>query len=142
MAVKVLDAETTRRLLAGDTPITYVDVRTVAEFCQGHPHGPVINVPFEFFHPRTKARHENKRFLAVLAMYCSIADNVVLGGCDDDRAQRAAAELVSAGYERVHWSAGGLVAWQAAQLPVSRNNRCGMSYVSLLTATVRADAKR
>lgn len=122
-----------------DGPATYVDVRTVAEFVSGHPRGRVINVPIEFYHPKTGAAHGNASF--VLVMEHSLVHNtpVIVGGDDGPRASAAAAALIAAGYHDVSVMSVGLAGWRNSGLPVTGNNAPGVSYVSLLTPAKRKD---
>lgn len=122
-----------------DGPATYVDVRTVAEFVQGHPRGRVINVPIEFYHPKTGAAHGNASFTLVMEHTLPLTTPLIVGADDGPRAAVAAAALGAAGYQDVSVLSVGFAGWQASGLPVTGNNAPGVSYVSLLTPAKRKD---
>ena len=126
--------------IAADGPATYVDVRTVAEFVQGHPRGRVINVPIEFYHPQTQAAHANASFAVVMTHTLALDTPLIVGGDEGPRAAAAAAALGAAGYSDVSVMSAGLAGWREAGLPVTGNNADGVSYVSLLTPAKRKNA--
>ena len=117
---------------------TYVDVRTVAEFSKGRPKGRAINVPILFYHPTTGKEHPNESFDLVVTHTCVLDVALVIGADADDRCQRAALELRKAGFKDVSIMPSGLPGWQKSGLPITRDNRDGVSYVSLLTPAKRA----
>ncbi len=128
--------------LSGEHPVTYVDVRTVAEFSTGHPKGRVVNIPLVFFHPTTKAVFPNQSFLQVVEdLYAK--DAPLITGCDDgERAGQAAHKLAEAGYRDVRVMLGGFPGWRKHQLPTTQDNRDGISYVSLLTRVKRKKSRK
>ncbi len=117
---------------------TYVDVRTVEEFVGGRPVGRVVNVPLEFYHPTTAAVHDNAAFELVCQHALDAGAAVIVGGDDGSRAGRAAERLLAAGFSDVRVMALGLSAWVAEGLATTKDNRDGVSYVSLLTPARRA----
>ena len=125
--------------IAADGLATYVDVRTVAEFVAGHPRGRVINVPIEFYHPKTGAAHGNASFILVMEHTLPLTTPLIVGGDEGPRAGAAAAALNAAGYQDVSVMSAGLAGWRASGLPVTGNNAPGVSYVSLLTPAKRKD---
>lgn len=141
MTTAIAPAEVANRIAeSGDA--TYVDVRTVAEFVSGRPRGRAVNVPIVFHHPTTGADHDNEAFMLVIDHALEADTPIIVGDDGDgDRAVKAAAALVAAGREQVLLMTGGLAAWQASGLPVTGDNRDGVSYVSLLTPARRAQAK-
>ena len=126
--------------IAPEGRATYVDVRTVAEFVQGHPRGRVVNVPIEFKHPKTGAAHSNASFGLVMTHHLSLDTPLVVGGDEGPRAATAAAALLAAGFTDVCLMTAGLPGWRAAGLPVTGHNADGVSYVSLLTPARRKSA--
>ncbi len=142
MSAAPLAAGAAAALIGDDGEAVYVDVRTVAEFVQGHPRGRVINLPLVFHHPRSGEEHPNEAFALVARHALPPTTPLVVGAADDDRATRAAAALAAAGFADVRVLAGGHAAWRAAGLPVTGDNRDGVSYVSLLTPARRAAGKR
>lgn len=135
----VTPLETSLRI-AADGTATYVDVRTVAEFVEGHPRGRVVNVPIEFYHPKTRAAHANASFQLVMEHTLPLDTPLIVGGDDGPRAMAAATALRAAGYSDVSVMSAGLPGWRAAGLPVTGNNAPGVSYVSLLTPAKRQGA--
>jgi rhodanese-related sulfurtransferase len=107
---------------------------------KGHPRGRVINVPIEFYHPKTNAAHANASFEVVMLHTLPLDTPLIVGGEEDQRANTAAAALLAAGYTDVSVMSAGLPGWRAAGLPVTGNNADGVSYVSLLTPAKRKNA--
>lgn len=128
--------------LKNDDATTYVDVRTVAEFATGHPKGKIINVPIVFFHPTTKAVFQNESFDLVMEEVCPKETPLIVGCEKGSRAKQAVERLAAAGYENVHLMEAGHTGWKAASLPVTADNRDGISYVSLLTPAKRKQKKK
>ena len=128
--------------MKNDAATTYVDVRTVAEFATGHPKGKVINVPIVFFYPTTKAVFQNESFDLVMADVCPKQTPLIVGCEQGPRAKQAVERLVATGYENVHLMEAGHAGWKAAALPVTADNRDGISYVSLLTPAKRKQKKK
>ena len=128
--------------LKNDDATTYVDVRTVAEFATGHPKGKIINVPIVFFHPTTKAVFQNESFDLVMEEVCPKETPLIVGCEKGRRAKQAVERLAAAGYENIHLMEAGHAGWKAADLPVTADNRDGISYVSLLTPAKRKQKKK
>jgi len=138
MAHPALDPLQTAERIASGGDATYVDVRPVADFVKGHPKGRVINVPVEFYHPRTGFAHANESFVLVLQHTLANDTPVVVGGDADGRTERAADLMVEAGFTDVSVMSAGLIGWRTCGLAVTGNNADGVSYVSLLTPAKRA----
>lgn len=142
MKAKLLPPQEVHALLRTDAAVMYIDVRTVAEFAAGHPRGRVVNVPFVFYHPTTKAVYPNTSFLQVLEDLCP-KDTPLVVGCDTgERAAQAAQQLLEAGYTNVAVMQEGFSGWRASGLPVTTDNRDGISYVSHLTRVKRKGKKK
>jgi rhodanese-related sulfurtransferase len=120
---------------------TYVDVRTVAEFAKGRPKGRAINVPIVFHHPTTGEDHPNASFRLVMEHTCVPDAVLIVGGDEGERCWEAARALRDAGFEHVSVMPAGLPGWRGCDLPVTGDNRDGVSYVSLLTPAKRAKNK-
>ena len=132
-----LSPDDVQALFASEPAATYIDVRTVAEFANGHPKGNVVNIPIEFYRPHSDEVFPNASFLEVVGDERT-RDARLIMGCDaGERSQRAARELIAAGYGNVAVMAGGLKAWRERRLPITGDNRPGVSYASLLTAAKR-----
>lgn len=125
-----------------EAAVHYIDVRTVAEFAAGHPRGPVVNVPIVFHHPHNDDKYPNDSFLLVVEDNYAKEDRLIIGDEDGERAAMAADHLIDAGYKNVSVMMGGLKQWQQCALPVTGDNRDGVSYVSLLTPAKRKKKKK
>lgn len=125
-----------------ESAVHYLDVRTVAEFASGHPRGPVVNVPIEFHHPHNDDKFPNDSFLLVIEDNYAKDAALIVGDEDGERAQQAADTLIAAGYTNVSVMLGGLKQWQHCALPVTGDNRDGVSYVSLLMLAKRRKKKK
>jgi rhodanese-related sulfurtransferase len=99
---------------------TYVDVRTVEEFADGHPAG-AVNVPIAHAAPGGMA--PNADFIRVMKAAFASNDPIVVGCKAGGRSYRAAQMLLAEGYTRVldqraGWSgAAGEPGWAQAGLP-------------------------
>jgi rhodanese-related sulfurtransferase len=119
---------------------TYVDVRSVPEFAQGHPAG-AVNVPLLHRDERTGQMAPNRDFLRV--MYGRFApDARLLIGCQvGGRSVQAAELLAASGFSDVSNVLGGFggardpltgavraEGWSQAGLPVESEKNPGHSY--------------
>jgi rhodanese-related sulfurtransferase len=84
-----------------------VDVSGVADYNKAHISG-ARNMPSTTFDPAAKELAARKE--KPIALYCRSGVNSAL----------VSAKLVKAGFKQVHNLAGGIAAWQAADLPVTR----------------------
>jgi hypothetical protein len=125
--------------------VRYVDVRTVGEFAQGRPLLPAVNIPLVFHHPVTTEAVPNGAFVDLVSHLFAPASRLVLGAAGDEaadaRAESAAAALAASGFELLAVMPAGFNGWRAALLPTTRDNRDGVSYVSLLTRFRRKDKR-
>lgn len=138
-AVTALSPEELVATWAAEPGLTYIDVRTVTEFCAGRPKGQVVNIPWEFHAPAGGTPHPNAGFVDVVSALFA-HDAPLITGCDKGpRALAAAEALCKAGFSNVRTLAGGYAAWQAQRLLCTTDNRPGVSYVSLLTRVRRPD---
>ena len=142
MELKQLTPQETQSILTENPMAVYVDVRTVAEFADGHPRGKVVNIPILFYHPTTKAVFPNESFLLVMEHYYPKETTLIIGCDTGERAQQAAERLLTSGYQDVAVLEGGYTQWREQQLPKSLDNRDGISYVSLLTKIKRKGKKK
>jgi rhodanese-related sulfurtransferase len=142
MEAKTLTPQEVQQVFATDPTAVYIDVRTVAEFADGHPRGKVVNIPIVFHHPTTKETYPNNSFLEVIdSLYAKDAP-LILGCEKGKRAQQAATQLIQAGYTNVCIMPAGYAGWREQQLPKTTDNRPGVSYVSLLTPAKRKGKKK
>jgi rhodanese-related sulfurtransferase len=103
-APSIAASELSARRASGAAPIV-IDVRTPEEYAAGHIPG-ALNIPFDQVAQRISeidAPHG-------VALYCMVGP----------RARKGESALLSAGYTSVLHLEGGLAAWQAAGLPVER----------------------
>jgi rhodanese-related sulfurtransferase len=121
---------------------TYLDVRSVPEFDQGHPEG-AVNVPLMHLDSATGRMQPNPQFLDVVrANFPSDAPLVV--GCQvGGRSQTASELLAGAGYHDVANVLGGWggapqhghTGWVQAGLPIERDADPERRYDALLAKT-------
>ena len=122
---------------------TYVDVRSIPEFAQGHPAG-AVNVPLLHRDDRTGQMTPNRDFLAIMQANFPTDARLLVGCQVGGRSAHAAQLLVAAGYENVANVTGGYggardpmtgavrsEGWTQAGLPVAVENIPGASYETL-----------
>ena len=140
MAVKQLTPQQAHALMQQDATIIYLDVRTEPEFTAGHPQKGV-NIPAFFFQAPGRPT-PNPDFLKVTEAVIPKDATIIVGCQAGGRSQRAAEQLTQAGYTNVSNMMGGfgggqdqtgnaIAGWKDAGLPVSTENRDGVSYASL-----------
>jgi len=112
----------------------YLDVRTEAEFADGHPDG-AVNVPVVFPDPATGQMQANPDFVAVVTAHFPADSKLVVGCLSGRRSQMAAEMLAQAGYSDLHNMQGGFggardqagrtvtPGWRDSGLPLCRG--CG-----------------
>ena len=123
-----------------DAGYTYIDVRSVPEFVEGHPEG-AVNVPL--LHMTANGMEANPRFLEVMQSNFSNDAQLVIGCKAGGRSLRAAEMMQTAGYEnlfeqRAGWDgsrdAFGQIlepGWSRLELPIGSGEPEGRSYASL-----------
>lgn len=112
----------------------YVDVRTEAEFADGHP-ATAVNVPIVFPDPATRQMVANPDFVRVVQAHFPKDAPLIIGCQAGGRSQRAAEVLAQSGYTRVMNMQGGfggardqsgrtvVAGWSERGLPVCKD--CG-----------------
>ena len=127
-------------LMESDQRYTYVDVRSVPEFANGHPAG-AINIPI--MHREEMGMVPNPDFLRVLEVHFERDAGLVIGCQSGGRSARAAEALISAGFTDVANVRGGFggardemgevleKGWFELGLPVDYGDPEGRDYVSL-----------
>jgi len=126
--------EAHQRQQSGDT---YVDVRSVPEFAQGHPSG-ALNVPLLHADERTRQMQPNAEFVAVMRANFK-PDAPLLIGCQAGvRSLHACQALEAAGFTNLTNVLGGYAGsrmgdagWAQAGLPVETSTPEGHDYASL-----------
>lgn len=141
MAIKEIAPQQAHELLGRDPDRVYIDVRTVGEFLNGHPHG-AVNIPIAFPDP-DRGMVLNRDFLQVVAAHFSKDKKIIVGCQAGPRADAAARLLEQAGYQDISSMQGGFggmrdpfgrviaPGWAESGLPVSQENGAGVSYESL-----------
>ena len=149
MSLKQADVQTAHKLQS-DAGYTYIDVRSIPEFENGHPTG-AHNVPLLNLDSRTGQMQPNEDFLAVVqANYAT--DSKLLVGCQmGGRSTQAGQILIAAGYQDVTNVVGGFggaqnritgemnEGWVDAGLPVEQGATTENSYQSLQQKVVTSD---
>ena len=120
---------------------TYVDVRSVAEFDQGHPQG-AYNVPLADQGPGGQMV-PNPRFVEVMQKTFAADAPLVIGCAAGGRSARACEMLVAAGFQRLVNMHGGFSGardmtgqiteqgWQACGFPVAQQAPAERTYQGL-----------
>ena len=123
---------------------TYLDVRSIPEFQQGHPEG-AFNVPLLHVDPHTRQMRPNPEFLAVVKANFTLGTKMVVGCQMGGRSQQACEILAGAGYEEVANVLGGFggapqmghAGWVQAGLPVETAADAAREYDALQKKTGR-----
>jgi rhodanese-related sulfurtransferase len=117
---------------------TYLDVRSVPEFEQGHPEG-AFNVPLMHFDPTTQQMRPNADFLSVVRANFPPDTSMVIGCKMGGRSAQACEILSNAGYHDVTNVLGGFggapqfghIGWVQAGLPVETTADTARAYDAL-----------
>jgi rhodanese-related sulfurtransferase len=120
------------------TGATYLDVRSIPEFEQGHPAG-AFNVPLLHLDPQTGQMRPNPEFLDVVKANFPQDTTMVIGCKMGGRSQQACELLSSAGYQDVTnvlggWGGApqmGQIGWLQAGLPVEKQADAAREYDTL-----------
>jgi rhodanese-related sulfurtransferase len=129
----VTPAEAAEQMLQG---AVYVDVRSEAEFEQGHPEG-ALNVPLLKNAPGGMA--PNPDFLKDMQAAFGTTEPLIVGCKAGGRSRRAAEALIAAGYTDVADQVAGfdagrdafgrpLPGWSRVNLPIGKGQPAGQSY--------------
>lgn len=121
---------------------TYLDVRSMPEFQQGHPEG-AFNVPLLHADPATGQMRPNPDFLAVVRANFPPETPMVVGCKMGGRSAQACEILASAGYHDVANVLGGFggapqlghAGWAQAGLPVEASAAAEREYGALQKKT-------
>lgn len=139
MTVKRVSPEEAKRLM-DEEGYTYVDVRSIPEFEQGHPAG-AYNLPL--LHMTPGGMQPNPDFVDVFQAAFSKEDKVLIGCKSGGRSLRAAQQLAQLGFTHVIDQRAGFAGstdsfgqkqeggWQAQGLPVSTRAEEGHAYEEL-----------
>jgi rhodanese-related sulfurtransferase len=145
MVKRVMPAEAASLLEAG---WTYLDVRSIPEFDQGHPAG-AANIPL--LHFRDGRMMPNPEFQRVVEATYPKDAKLVIGCKSGGRSLQAAGVLSAAGYAEVVDMRGGFggerdgfgrvscAGWAESGLPVSTAAQAGKSYEELSAKVTATD---
>jgi rhodanese-related sulfurtransferase len=137
MAKRVSAAEAAELMKQG---WTYVDVRSIPEFEQGHPQG-AVNLPL--MHARGGRMAPNPDFQAVAQANFGKEDRLLVGCKMGGRSAQAAAILEASGYANIVDVRGGFsgerdmmgrvtfAGWADSGLPIATQAAAGASYAEL-----------
>lgn len=117
---------------------TYLDVRSVPEFEQGHPEG-AFNIPLMHVDPATQQMRPNAEFLNVVRANFPPDTSMVIGCKMGGRSAQACEILSNAGYHDVTNVLGGFggapqfghIGWVQAGLPVETTADTARAYDAL-----------
>ena len=136
MTIKHLNVRQARQQQS--TGATYLDVRSIPEFEQGHPEG-AFNVPLLHLDPATGQMRPNGDFMSVVRANFPPETPLVVGCKMGGRSQQACELLASAGYHDVANVLGGFggapqmghAGWVQAGLPVETTADPSREYAAL-----------
>ena len=117
---------------------TYLDVRSVPEFQQGHPEG-AFNIPLLHLDPQTRQMRPNPEFVSVVKANFAPDAKLVIGCQMGGRSQQACEVLSNAGFQDVANVLGGYggapqmghAGWVQAGLPVETSADAAREYDAL-----------
>jgi rhodanese-related sulfurtransferase len=136
MTIKQITVHQAHQQQAGGA--TYLDVRSIPEFEQGHPEG-AFNIPLLHLDPRTGQMRPNAEFLAVVKANFPQERPMVVGCKMGGRSQQACEILSGAGFKDVTNVQGGWggapqmghAGWVQAGLPVETSADPAREYDAL-----------
>ena len=141
MAIKEVTPQQAHDILTNDPSAVYIDVRTEAEFANGHPRG-AVNIPVAF-PDRGRGMMVNSDFIRVVEANFPREKKIILGCQAGPRSTSAASMLQQAGFQDLSNLLGGFggmrdptgkisaPGWASSGLPVSQEQGEGVSYQSL-----------
>lgn len=125
-----------RAKLTADPQITYLDVRSTAEFAQGHPPG-AVNIPLVEF-DAARGMVPNPRFVEVVRKLYSAEAQLIVGCASGGRSKQAQTILMQQGFTDVANMVGGFQGGMGPTGPVSGWASSGLPVVK--DGTAFADA--
>lgn len=123
---------------------TYLDVRSIPEFQQGHPEG-AVNIPLLHLDPQTRQMRPNSEFVSVVKANFAPDAKLVIGCQMGGRSQQACEVLSNAGFRDVANVLGGYggapqmghAGWVQAGLPVETSADAAREYEALQKIAAR-----
>ena len=98
MDIKQISPQQAKELLDSGDNYIYVDVRSEAEFEQGHPSNSV-NIPIQQLNPSLQMLEPNEEFIDVVEANFAKDAKLILGCASGPRSTRACEMLAECGYE-------------------------------------------
>ncbi len=138
MSINQITPDEAKEILDQDPKAVYLDVRSVAEFTQGHAQG-AINIPI--LHKNPQGMIPNPDFIRVAQAVLAPDQTLVVGCQMGGRSQKACEILEGLGFQKLHNIQGGYggspaqMGWRDLDLPISQENGEGVSFESLLAKT-------
>ncbi len=127
--------------ITADPESMLIDVRTVQEFCDGHPEG-ALNIPV-FIEDDFGQRMPNQDFMIVMEAHVPKEKSVYLSCQSGKRSFMAAMQMERQGYAKLFNVTGGYggspesTGWMDEGLPTSSENGAEISYESLKSKVKR-----
>ena len=128
MAIPQTTPQEAQKLL--QTGYRYIDVRTEAEFANGHPSS-AVNIPVAVPDATTHQMVLNPDFVKVVEAHFPKEQPIVLGCQSGGRSQHAAQMMAAVGYTQVVNMQGGWGVWLDCGLPVCGQCAAGATYGEL-----------
>lgn len=139
-AFEEIDPQEAHRRMTDDPSTTYLDVRTVEEFADGHAHG-AVNVPIAVF--GCAGMEMNDDFVRIVAAKFAKDAKLVVGCKMGGRSKRAAAMLEEDGFTTIVDQKAGFSGatnafgqveekgWKPAGLPIAAEAEAGKAWSDL-----------
>jgi len=124
-----------------DSESVLIDVRTVQEFCEGHPEG-ALNIPV-FIEDDFGQRMPNQVFMVIIEAHVPKNKSVYLSCQSGKRSFMAGMQMERQGYSKLFNVTGGFggspecTGWEDEGLPTSTDNGPEISYESLKSKVKR-----
>jgi len=138
MPIEQTNPQGAKEILDKDKDATYLDVRSIPEFKDGHAEG-AINIPIMHADQETGSMIPNPNFAQVAQSVLDPNKTYVVGCKMGGRSQKACELLSALGFVKLYNIDGGFggndreVGWKDQGLPVSTAHGDGVSYESLKT---------
>lgn len=141
MPIQQTPPKTAWEKIKADTDSVLLDVRTVQEFCEGHPEG-ALNIPV-FIEDDFGQRLPNQDFMIVVEALVPKSKSVYLSCQSGKRSFMAGMQMERQGYSKLYNVTGGFggspecAGWADEGLPSSTDNGPDISYESLKSKVKR-----
>lgn len=141
MPIQQIPPKSAWEKIKADAESVLIDVRTVQEFCDGHPEG-ALNIPV-FIEDDFGQRMPNQDFMIVVQAHVPKEKSVFLSCQSGKRSFMAGMQMERQGYQNLFNVTGGFggspecAGWEDEGLPTSTENGADISYESLKTKVKR-----